>query len=165
MECICQNIPEWSEQTQTIEKIKASLPCMMENIRRVLVELFHQRTVHQSRPESINQIVYEMILNVNSSYWKSTRQWNTKSSKVKNSTTPSKSSMRWWQGRSQHNPISSNCNTLAMKSKPFSNKQTHHLSMRFRCVFDLSCDGIECHSAIHPADQPDEDKSGISTVC
>ena len=152
MECICQNIPEWSKQTQTIEKIKASLPCMMENIRRVLVELFHQRTVHQSRPESINQIVRGIASNVNSSYWTSTRRWNTKSSKVKNSTTPSKGSMRWWPGRSRPNPISSSCSTLAMKSKPFSDRQTRRPSTRFPCVFGFSCDGIECRSAIHPAD-------------
>lgn len=40
---ICDCIPEWREKTETIEKIKTSLPCMLENTERVLVELLNQR--------------------------------------------------------------------------------------------------------------------------
>ena len=61
IECICQNIPEWNKQTQTIEKIKSNIPCMMENIKRVLIELFRQRSIKKSQSQSINQIVSSFI--------------------------------------------------------------------------------------------------------
>lgn len=48
---ICDYIPEWKEKTETIEKIKTNLPCMLENIERVLVELLNQR--QESEKESL----------------------------------------------------------------------------------------------------------------
>ena len=52
---ICNSIPEWKNEEMTIKHIKTNIPCMLENIERVLEELLNQR--NNNYMESINQIV------------------------------------------------------------------------------------------------------------
>lgn len=43
IDTICEHIPEWRREKETVTKIKRNTSCMLENIERVLVELLQQR--------------------------------------------------------------------------------------------------------------------------
>lgn len=58
IDTICNYIPEWKNKSKTINKIKTSVSCMLENIERVLNELLYQRSIFEIKAGNQTVVMY-----------------------------------------------------------------------------------------------------------